>query len=134
MTKPLHLFCLTAACLIGGLVSANTASAQGPGMGFLPFGFYQPYGAQYGTSIRTPPYFATNPPVYYGQRYARPYGISPFAAPPAVSAPASYTAQPATAFVAPPVMNPYTSPGCSDCLGEIKRNPYVSEPDRVATY
>ncbi|GIW97389.1 MAG: hypothetical protein KatS3mg111_0722 [Pirellulaceae bacterium] len=31
-------------------------------------------------SIPAPPYFAMHPPVYYGQRYARPYGVSPFAA------------------------------------------------------
>ena len=32
-------------------------------------------------SIRpTPPYFAMHPPVYYGGRYSRPYGLSPFAA------------------------------------------------------
>ena len=28
--------------------------------GFLPFGYYQPYGASYSSSVRTPPYFATN--------------------------------------------------------------------------
>lgn len=27
----------------------------------------------------TPPYFALHPPVYYGDRYYRPYGDSPFA-------------------------------------------------------
>lgn len=27
----------------------------------------------------TPPYFALHPPVYYGERYYRPYGDSPFA-------------------------------------------------------
>lgn len=67
--------------------SPSTAAAQNPGQyGFLPFGFYQPYGANYGTSLKTPPYFALNPPVYYGTRHARPYGLSPFASPPMVAA------------------------------------------------
>ena len=30
------------------------------------------------------PYFALNPPVYYGERIARPYGYSPIAVPPAL--------------------------------------------------
>lgn len=28
----------------------------------------------------TPPYFSLHPPVYYGERFYRPYGASPFAA------------------------------------------------------
>ncbi len=70
------------------IAGSSDASAQfgGGNFGFAPFGFYQPFGAQYSTSIRTPPYFATNPPVYYGARHARPYGLSPFAAPPQVQA------------------------------------------------
>ena len=39
-----------------------------------------------------PPYFALHPPVYYGTRYARPYGVSPFAAPPQVQVPSDYAA------------------------------------------
>jgi len=31
--------------------------------------------------VPTPPYFAIHPPVYYGQRYYRSYGESPFARP-----------------------------------------------------
>ena len=31
--------------------------------------------------IPTPPYFAIHPPVYYGQRYFRSYGESPYARP-----------------------------------------------------
>lgn len=67
--------------------------------GFLPYGFYQPYGAGYSSSIRTPPYFATNPPVYYGQRFSRPYGLTPFAAPPQLRSTSPYRGQRANSGV-----------------------------------
>jgi hypothetical protein len=99
--------------------SARAYHGAGTNLGFMPFGFYQPYGIRYSTSVRTPPYFALNPPVYYGTRYARPYGASPFASPPLLSAPADYRARAVTQFVTPvPVAiglehcNPY----CSDVL------------------
>lgn len=106
---------LTFGLALLGVAAASPAQAfNGNGnLGFIPFGFYQPYGIRYSTSVRTPPYFALNPPVYYGSRYARPYGISPFASPPVVGAPDSYVAQPAARFVAPttvisePVCNPF---------------------------
>jgi len=102
---------------IGVSFAAPARAFDGHGnLGFIPYGLYQPYGIRYSTSVRTPPYFATNPPVYYGSRYARPYGISPFASPPLVSAPASYQARPAAEFVrpitpilGPPICNPYVS-------------------------
>jgi len=109
---------LSVGLVLVGVSSAAPAKAfDGQGnLGFIPYGLYQPYGIRYSTSVRTPPYFATNPPVYYGSRYARPYGISPFASPPLVSAPASYQARPAAEFVrpvapilGPPVCNPYVS-------------------------
>lgn len=122
--KPIFFsLCLAA---LGGFFTASSASAQDFGgqgnLGFLPWGFYQPYGAQYGTSLRTPPYFATNPPVYYGTRYARPYGLSPFASPPMLSAPASYTGREATQFVRPPMGNPYVTESCVDCFGDASNN------------
>lgn len=85
---------------------AAPASAQGIGpspfgFGFQPFGFYQPYGATYGTSLRTPPYFALNPPVYYGARHARPYGISPFASPPVVGPGDGYRSRLRSRFPSP---------------------------------
>lgn len=105
------------------IAPAENASAQAPfGFGFQPFGFYQPYGIQYQSAVPTPPYFAVNPPVYYGTRYRRPYGISPFASPPVVQAPASYQAGPDAAGMRSgvwpaPVTNPYI------CTGE---SPLVS--------
>jgi len=123
-------------------VSSPQASAQNPGAyGFLPFGFYQPFGAQYGTSIRTPPYFATNPPVYYGSRHARPYGISPFAAPPMVQPSQGYRSRLRSGFNTPPARP--AAPLCNSCLshsktfqkavmGQIRENPFVDVDDRIA--
>jgi hypothetical protein len=38
-----------------------------------------------------PPYFSMHPPVYYGERYYRPYGASPFAAWPQLQANPNYS-------------------------------------------
>lgn len=134
MKRLLFVLCL-ALCAVA--CHTETASAAHPhpfGFGFQPFGFYQPYGAQYGTNIRTPPYFATNPPVYYGARHARPYGVSPFASPPQVRAPATYTARLRSQFesgpTGSPCCNPYvhqapTHSVTSSKKGPIRRNPYV---------
>ncbi|MEM9586378.1 MAG: hypothetical protein AAGA03_03780 [Planctomycetota bacterium] len=124
--------------------AAPEASANGPGpfgFGFQPYGFYQPYGAQYGSSLRTPPYFATNPPVYYGGRYARPYGVSPFAAPPMVSVSSSYRARLySDAQRAPKVIsqNPCISHSCVVPpkplvkLGAVQSNPFANPVEHIA--
>lgn len=99
--------------LLGAFLSANEAQAQNPGIqGFQPFGFYQPYGIQYRSSVATPPYFSVNPPVYYGTRHYRPYGISPFATPPQVTAPPNYHGRPGSSGLRSrtytgPVGNPF---------------------------
>jgi hypothetical protein len=68
-------------CVIAVAMTSSTATAQwgGFGLGGYYGGFngfaIQPY-------VAAPPYFAIHPPVYYGKRYTRPYGVSPFAAPP----------------------------------------------------
>ncbi len=120
---------------------SKSATAQDFGFPFVPFGFYQPYGAQYSTSIPTPPYFATNPPVYYGTRYTRPYGLSPFAAPPMMSAPSGYQGQPASQnYNVPrqPVCNPYVTARVSSATdskvtkGEVRLNPFVDQTSRIA--
>lgn len=120
MKTPL-LTLFTAIALIASCLNTSTADAFGPGgpggasnfgFSFAPFGFYQPYGAFYGTSLRTPPHFAINPPVYYGARFARPYGMSPFAAPPMVQPPHGYHGRLDSLFERPlrvsePICNPY---------------------------
>ncbi len=139
-----------AAMMVAAAVTSQTASAQMPGpYGFFPYGFYQPYGAHYGTSLRTPPYFATNPPVYYGSRHARPYGLSPFASPPLVVASDDYRSRLRSQFHQPqvptpqPLCNPYIVPSVKPQveaeeikapepeLGAIQFNPFVDPIDRL---
>lgn len=134
-------------CFAGVMSAENASAQQQSNLGFLPFGFYQPYGATYGTSLRTPPYFATNPPVYYGARHSRPYGLSPFAAPPQVSPAANYQSRLRTQFEQPPVptpqplSNPYlcgnqthsiTVAKAKANLGPVRMNPFNEPESRVA--
>ena len=136
-----NLLFAAAFAVCAGLFASDTAQAQVGcnGIGFFPYGFYQPYGARFGTSLQTPPYFATNPPVYYGARYARPYGISPFASPPVVTAPAGYQGRLRSNFQQKPLANPNVSsvnrPAARVAKkGKVQTNPFVeSEPtDRFA--
>ena len=110
---------IAGATLMAALCTAGHSHAfrGGGNLGFMPFGFYQPYGVRYSTSVRTPPYFALNPPVYYGQRYYRPYGASPFASPPLVGGSANYHVRAATAAVPPPQRDP----------GPVACNPFVRQ-------
>ena len=134
--------------LAAAICVSDTAQAGHPmGYPFFPFGFYQPYGAQYGNSVATPPYFALNPPVYYGARYARPYGMSPFASPPIVSAPNGYQGRLRTEFEEPPRQTPV--PTCNPYLsrssvvspkvakkGPLRENPFFesAEPEKLAQH
>ena len=113
MFRPLRRFSAAGALVFLAAAQTPTADAQGLGgasMGFQPFGFYQPYGAFYGTTLSRPPHFALNPPVYYGARYARPYGLSPFASPPLVTAGLEYRGRLRTQFVPPPITGPAVAP------------------------
>ncbi len=98
-------------CAIALVSSAGQASAQcggfgGGGFGYGGYGYYNfgihPY-------VPAPPYFALHPPVYYGARYTRPYGDSPFAAPSQLQPTPSYAP---TRHVerALTVNNPYVMP------------------------
>jgi hypothetical protein len=129
---------LLAALALGTLPADRAAAFDGT----FPwqYGFWQPYGAQYSTSIRTPPHFALNPPVYYGSRHARPYGLSPFAAVPQVTAGDDYRSR----------LHPETAPyhGCALCLagshtiegaavervakGPVRSNPLADQDPQVA--
>jgi len=141
-----RLFVASVVALAAAILASDTANAQQPiGYPFFPFGFYQPYGARYGNSLATPPYFALNPPVYYGARYSRPYGISPFASPPVVSAPDGFEGRLRTNFYEPPRQTP--APICNPCIskssfvaptfataGPVRQNPFFEpfETDKLA--
>lgn len=122
---------MLAACACG----QNSTQAADPAAysGFpFGFGFYQPYGIRYSTSVRTPPYFAVNPPVYYGQRHYRPYGASPFASLPLVEAGENYRTRPADRFFAPPPQPPVVNPYCANLKGvDASRTAQVSEVREV---
>ena len=136
--------------LAASVFVSDTASAQYPfGYGGGPF--FPGYGARFVTVPQTPPYFAANPPVYYSTRHARPYGISPFPAPPVVNAPAGYTGRPAARFYRPPAQapccNPYVTSKKTETsetetaktwkpkpvkLGKVQRNPFAEPIERLA--
>ncbi len=70
--------------VVGALFAPAASAHDGYGFG-LGLGFSQGYFQGYqGVNQRRIPYFALHPPVYYGQKVARPYGFSPFATPPAM--------------------------------------------------
>ncbi len=68
------------------------------------------------------PYFALHPPVYYGERYARPYGASPFAAWPQLQANSAYAPRP-LAEHAQVIANPY----CETCVSGVSGVSKTSE-------
>ncbi|MDB4331821.1 hypothetical protein OAA27_02000 [bacterium] len=144
-------FLMLALCL-PSLLSQQASAESGAAHAFLPFGFYQPYGASYQGSLRRPPYFATNPPVYYGSRHVRPYGLSPFAAPPLLQSSVGYRS--VRSSLNPPVTLPQSASeqainrsGSADFAragefseevsrtqqtGPIRINPFASSEDALA--
>jgi hypothetical protein len=69
---------------IGNQLPYDGAAAQHrschPGFGLLPFGTIN-----FAPRVEEPPYFAKFPPVYYSHIVRRPYGVSPYAAPPGIA-------------------------------------------------
>ncbi|TWT79221.1 hypothetical protein CA13_06190 [Planctomycetes bacterium CA13] len=126
--------------LAAALLTSETASAQHPGFlgGYGCGSGYNYYGG-FGGGYRTPPYFAMHPPVYYGARYSRPYGMSPFASMPMVTAPESYRGRLESEFIQPGVpqsirsMNPCVSYSTTLSAskskkvapGPVRTNPFV---------
>jgi len=80
------LVALTIVCAV------PSAQAQDP-WGFQ-FGYTLGIQNSFRNRLPTPPYFAIHPPVYYGTRYQRPYGDSPFAAFPQLRSGPDYFAVP----------------------------------------
>lgn len=122
--------------LLLGSISIPASAVGYPNLGY--FGSYQPYGIQSRTRVATPPYFALHPPVYYGNRHVRPYGLSPFASLPQVAAPGSYQGRIDSDFVTPTHSNPYcesvtagasTVPASKTTRknGLVRTNPFAEE-------
>ena len=107
--------------------SCQTVRAQDP-VGFQ-FGYTQGYQNSFRNRLPVPPYFAIYPPVYYGKRFERPYGDSPFAAFPQLrSAPDYYPVPKETPIRGTTVMNPHV-----EHVPSVKvHGGYANEPVTVA--
>lgn len=99
-----------AVALVATLFSSPILSANDFGLSLLYGGFGGAYNPQLSNSLLTPPYFSMHPPVYYGQRYYRPYGASPFAAWPQLQPNPAYAPAPMPARAAAAIINPYCAP------------------------
>jgi hypothetical protein len=72
------------------------------------FGYSLGYQNSFRNRLPTPPYFAIYPPVYYGKRFERPYGDSPYASLPQLgSAPDYYPVPKETPYRTRTVINPH---------------------------
>ncbi len=99
--------CSLAALVILFAVAPAVANAQCPS-GVYP-GLYGLGGFRglYGNGhFEKRPYFALNPPVYYSQPVARPYGYSPYALPPGVQ-----PAEPRIVETPAAIVNPFFTSG-----------------------
>ncbi|XZE33405.1 hypothetical protein SH501x_004188 [Pirellulaceae bacterium SH501] len=81
---------------LASLLAMGSGSNWCYGQGPFEFQFGYSLGIQnsFRNRLPAPPYFSVFPPVYYGQRYARPYGESPFASWPLLRSDPSYHAVP----------------------------------------
>lgn len=110
-----HMKSVVFAILVAlGACEVSQAQVMDPVYGF-PFGYT--LGAQWSLRNRlpAPPYFSIYPPVYYGKRYVRPYGESPYASFPLLGQIPNYSPVPAESHVGIPrtVSNPH-APCCSE--------------------
>jgi len=79
----------------------------------------------------TPPYFSMHPPVYYGERYYRPYGASPFAAWPQLQANPDYAPRAGVGIRSAAVIeNPY----CCGATPVLPQAQPAEVPDVVKNY
>ncbi len=139
------MFKLRWALLLAVAMHFTTTEARAQDPLGLGYGYLFGYGATNTPAIRSfvpaPPYFALHPPVYYGKRYVRPYGDSPFASWPQLQPAPGYRPTPAAnhrqiivnpyAPVAPTVAPAVSSPVVikSEAASPmIVENPYYRAP------
>jgi hypothetical protein len=91
----MHIAKLLLPCLLLTAMAPQAKADCGDGLGLAYLFGFQNFNqvGQRSYNNNTPPYFALHPPVYYGQRYSRPYGVSPFAAWPQLQPNAAYAPQ-----------------------------------------
>ena len=86
-------FCLSA-CFASLIFASAGSSVQADDSNFgFAFGYSVGQANQFRNRLPAPPYFSVYPPVYYGKRYERPYGESPFASWPLLQSSPDYHAQ-----------------------------------------
>jgi hypothetical protein len=110
------------------LGAGETAKAQDPFA--FQFGYTLGYQNSFKYRVPAPPYFSVHPPVYYGKRYARPYGESPFASWPLLQPNPSYMPMTTATHSAISVMNPYCEPH-TPTINVGEGEPMVDKPTVV---
>ena len=80
------------------------------------------------TPREQPPYFAKYPPVYYSGKVSRPYGISPYAAPPGVAPVEMSVPQPVT------VKNPFFDVEVAPVSNEVEETPLTDSNGNKVTW
>ena len=123
-----------------------SASVQAQGPWEYQFGYTQGYQNSFRNRLPTPPYFAIYPPVYYGQRYERPYGDSPYAAFPQLqSAPGYHPVPKETPLRTSTVLNPHATQSIGSKIEPVAVvppragrtveiiNPYAMEQEQIAS-
>lgn len=103
-----------------------------------------PYAFQFGYTLGnqnsfrnrlpTPPYFSVFPPVYYGKRFERPYGDSPYASFPQLRGASDYRPVPKdTPFRTRTVLNPHVDqlPGLKVQVANASVEPFAISTPRI---
>jgi hypothetical protein len=105
-----------------GASEVSHAQVLDPAYGF-PFGYSLGAQASFRNRLPTPPYFSIYPPVYYGKRYVRPYGESPYASFPLLGQVPNYNPVPAETRASVPVtiVNPH-APCCDEKAPQPEEN------------
>lgn len=118
MTSNRRFWLGVVAVLAFGAVAPAARACDGWCSGILGYQgtAYGVSGSLYGLGIvPAPPYFALHPPVYYGERYFRSYGESPFARPDFSSRPRRVQAE--------IVINPFIAPAAPSKSEAAKEAP-----------
>ncbi len=94
-----------------GMMAGIAAESRAQGPFEFQFGYSLGFQNSFRNRLPAPPYFSVFPPVYYGQRYERPYGESPYASWPLLQPNEDYRPTRAANRVPPPppsvIENPY---------------------------
>ncbi len=116
-------------CLLALTCQSSVKADNGLAMAYL-FGYGGNGGARMQSYVPSPPYFAMHPPVYYGERFTRPYGASPFAAWPQLQGNANY-APSRHVDRSQMIGNPYFGSSAEPVQAEIITRATVAEPIEI---